>query len=219
VPVLAVPADAVYVEPFVGGANVMAAVVAARRIGADAHPYLIALHRAIAAGWVPPAGIDRDTFEAVRDNLAFFPAHVVGFVGFGASLQGAFFRGFDRGTVDPKKPEYLVDRAAGLSKVLQAAHAGPLRGVEWRHSNYDQLDIPDGAYVYCDPPYAGTAGYSTGTFDHVAFWRWASALRGRCTVRVSEFSAPDGWRCVWEQERPLMGSGAARRTKIERLFA
>lgn len=219
VPVLAVPADVTYVEPFVGGANIMAAQAhVRRRIGADAHLELIALHRAIQAGWVPPADVTREEYEAVRDNREAFPPHVVGFVGFGGSLQGAFFRGWDRGTVDPAKPGYLVDRCKGLAGALAKARPA-LLGVEFRHCDYASLDIPDGAFVYCDPPYAGTAGYSTGAFDHVAFWAWAERLRERCIVRVSEFSAPPSWRVVWEQERPLMGSGPARRTKVERLFA
>lgn len=42
-----------YVEPFVGGAN-MIDKVEGNRIGNDIHSYLIALHKAIQLGWKPP---------------------------------------------------------------------------------------------------------------------------------------------------------------------
>lgn len=222
VPIMNVPADAVYIEPFVGGANMMAAQAHVKiRVGADAHRELIALHSAISAGWRPSElapHVDKEAFDHIKSNRASLPDYLVGFVGFCASLQGAYFRGFDRGTVDPAKPEYLVNRALGSAKVLEKQHASTLRGVRWVHSSYDALSIPDGAWVYCDPPYAGTAGYSTGAFDHDAFWAWAERLSSRCRVLVSEFTAPANWRVLWEQERPLMGSGAAKRTKVERLF-
>jgi DNA adenine methylase len=222
VPVMNVPADALYVEPFVGGANIMAAQShVRRRVGCDAQPYLIALHRAIQAGWRPSELahlVDKEAFDAVKATPDAFAPCLTGFIGFCASLQGAFLRGFDRGTVNPAKPEYLVNRALGSARVLEKQHATVLKDVAWHCASYESLAIPGGAWVYCDPPYAGTAGYSTGAFDSVAFWAWARALRERCRVFVSEFSAPSDWTPVWEQTRPLMGSGGARRMKVERLY-
>ena len=33
-------------------------------------------------------------------------------------------------------------------------------------ASYDQIEIPKGAVIYCDPPYQGTAEYSEGGFNH-----------------------------------------------------
>jgi DNA adenine methylase len=224
VPILNVPSDVVYVEPFVGGANMMAAMRHVRvRRGSDANRYIIALHQAIQSGWHPPAeSVNREVWErckAHQDDGLYEP-HEVGFIGFGASMQGAFFRKyveFPNEGPNPTQKDNVRQIESCRNVLLKAKSA--LDGVEFQWCDYDALSIPDGAYVYCDPPYAGTAGYSTGKFNHTEFWEWARRLRERCTVRVSEFSAPDDWRVVWEQERPLMGSGAKRRLKTERLFA
>lgn len=218
VPVMAVPSDVVYVEPFVGGANVMAAQShVMRRIGADLHPELIALHRAIADGWVPDAElVNRELYERMRTHQNEYAAAWLGFVGFCASMHGDFFRCFIDKPKDWRQTNNITYAQSGRNVLLKARPK--LLGVEWLCCSYDVLDIPDGAWVYCDPPYADTAGYSTGPFDNTAFWAWAARLRERCKVFVSEFTAPDGWRVAWEQERPLMGSGRARRRKVERLF-
>ena len=43
-----------------------------------------------------------------------------------------------------------------------------LQGVEFVHSDYQNLDIPDNSIVYCDPPYAGTTKYEDD-FNHDEF--------------------------------------------------
>jgi site-specific DNA-adenine methylase len=42
-----------YVEPFVGGANMIEAIECDTRIGNDANKYLIAMWQRLQAGWVP----------------------------------------------------------------------------------------------------------------------------------------------------------------------
>ena len=44
----------VYVEPFVGGANMIQHIVCDRRIGNDYNKYLIAMFQRLQAGWIPP---------------------------------------------------------------------------------------------------------------------------------------------------------------------
>jgi DNA adenine methylase len=217
VPVMAVPSDVTYVEPFIGGANVMAAQShVLHRIGGDAHPYLIALHQAIQEGWDPPTDIDREVYNHVRDNRDMWQPKEVGFVGFCASMHGDFFRCFIDKPKDSRQTNHVTYAESGRNVLLKARPK--LLGVRFVCSTYEALEIPDGAWVYCDPPYAGTAGYSTGAFDHATFWLWAERLRGRCKVFVSELTAPAGWSVLWEQERSRMGSGSAKRKTVERLF-
>ncbi|CAH9012928.1 putative DNA adenine methylase [Vibrio phage 141O35-1] len=45
-----------WVEPFVGGANMIDKVEAPLRIGGDFNEYVIALYHALQSGWVPPYG-------------------------------------------------------------------------------------------------------------------------------------------------------------------
>lgn len=54
-----------YVEPFVGGAN-MIDKVNGLRIGADNNVYLIEMWKALQKGWKPPKEITRETYNDFR---------------------------------------------------------------------------------------------------------------------------------------------------------
>ena len=83
---------------------------------------------------------------------------------------------------------------------------------------YWELDIPDGSFVYCDPPYAGVTGY-VDVFDSVKFWEWAECLSVRCRVFVSEYSAPSGWACVWSAATASsLDRDRGSKRSVERLF-
>ena len=64
----------VYVEPFVGGANLICAVDGPR-IGADKCPYLIALLTAVRDGWTPPEFVSEEYYNAVKADRSGYPAH------------------------------------------------------------------------------------------------------------------------------------------------
>jgi DNA adenine methylase len=90
-----------YIEPFVGGGSVYAAVAPSfPRAGfGDLHPDLIALWAAVAEGWLPPENISEDDYRTVRAGPV---CALRGFVGFGCSFGGKWFGGYARA---PKTPE------------------------------------------------------------------------------------------------------------------
>lgn len=82
------------------------------------------------------------------------------------------------------------------------------------------MEIPDGALVYCDPPYEGTAGYKDA-FDNSKFWTWVRKLSLRCTVFVSEYKAPPDFNCVWSKNRKVTlhnASNKISKQRVEKLF-
>lgn len=109
----------------------------------------------------------------------------------------------------------------------------PLRGltknttgqITFKWGSYDEVEIPDGSLVYCDPPYAKTASYasnSEGGFDHGKFWQWVREKSKTCSVYVSEETAPDDFYSILDI--PLargLGSGqkdGGKKVVIEKLF-
>ena len=66
-------------------------------------------------------------------------------------------------------------------------------GVSVSKADYREVEIPDGAVVYCDPPYKGTAEY-TIPFDSDGFYEWARECPH--PVYFSEYSAPSYFRRV-----------------------
>jgi len=202
-----------YVEPFVGGAN-MIDKVDGNRIGSDVHPHLIAMLDAASKGWQPPHDVCEVEYAMCRQARDVTPH--IGFVGFGCSYSGKWFGGYARGDdVNSVPRNYASESARNLIK-----QAKGLAGVQFRCGSYDELDIPDASIIYCDPPYAGTTRYATSAFDHAAFWRWCERMVAEGhTVFVSEYAAPDGWECVWEKRvNNTLTKDTGSKQGVEKLF-
>ena len=211
---MAVPPSATYYEPFCGMLGVLRHVRCRRRVASDARLAVITFWRAVQAGWLPPTTLDEDGYAALKaadDPLDPRTAWAAA----GCSFGGRWWGGFARGHTDPS----VAHRAA--------AEAVPhLRGVEFVHRDYADLDPDPGSVVYCDPPYAGTTDYpDVGPFDHRAFWRTASRWSRASTVYVSEFTGPsasDGVAAedIWATRRRIAveSSTGANRKRDDRLY-
>lgn len=203
-----------YVEPFVGGAN-MIDKVDGNRIGADVNQYLIkALELVRDKPELIPTNnkeytkemrdlaIERDSSDPV-DCLMFFACS------FAAMFKGGWAIGH---------PHEDFVRAAKSNATKQS----PLiKGVSFLCCSYDEIEIPKGSIIYCDPPYTGTAKYkAVDDFNHAEFWQWC---REKCAeghqVFVSEYNAPDDFVCIWQQELNVTVAKTGKHKKaIEKLF-
>lgn len=72
---------------------------------------------------------------------------------------------------------------------------------EFKCSDYQDLEIPDGSFVYADPPYVrGNARncYGLGKFNHEEFWNWARKVGKRCQLIITEFEAPSDFIPIFD---------------------
>lgn len=76
-------------------------------------------------------------------------------------------------------------------RLLNTQSLQRLQRLQRLHKDYREVEIPSGAVVYCDPPYAGTSGYGNAAFDHEAFYGWARAVSRTHILFVSEYSMPE----------------------------
>ncbi len=215
--------DRPWVEPFVGGAN-MIDKVDGRRIGNDIHPYLIALLRAVQEGWVPPTRISQEEYYAIKKAPQKYPNELVGFVGFLCSFAGGWFQGYARGndlirrntspTIDSKKTNY----AERGSRVL-VKQAEKFVGIDFRCGDYFKMEIPPHSLIYCDPPYVGKKQYKN-RIDQEQFWDWCREKKAEGhLVYVSEHSAPDDFECIKAvQHETRVRQQGERIATIEKLF-
>ena len=206
-----------YVEPFVGGGNLIDKVTG-NRWGND---------------------FFKPTFEAlslIRDNLEKFPKNNLefteedhkicrkdkthplhGLAGFAFSFAGGFYGGWCRG-----KDNFGKDRDYINEAYKNALKQSPLlQNVRLTNLSYDEMDIPKNSIVYCDPPYQNTTSYKTKVnFDHDKFWEWVRVLSKDNEVFVSEYSAPNDFETVFEM--PLSNTfckdAIHKKTAIEKLF-
>lgn len=204
----------VWVEPFVGGANIIDKVPCRVRIGADVHPQLIKLLVAVRDGWIPPDVVTEEMYKyemREKQNTA-----KCGFVGFCCSYSGKWFGGYARGNTNKGvSRNYAKEAQQNLLK-----QAPNLQGVELLWCPYTELEIPDGAIIYCDPPYRDTTKYSSGNFDHNMFWDWCEQkAKDGHRVYVSEYTAPDGWKAVWQKQvNNTLAKDTGSKKGTEKLF-
>ncbi len=184
--------DRWYVEPFCGGCNVIDKVNFPNRIASDVNHYLIDMWEALQYGWEPPDECSKAFYEEIRDNKDKWGDAMVGYIGFNASYNGKFFGGW---TGSYTARNYYAEKRRNIMSQIKN-----LQGVRFFNDSYLDCQVPKDAIVYCDPPYAGTTDYKD-KFHHADFWDWAEVMTkcGR-KVFVSEYTAPEGWKAIWEKE-------------------
>ena len=97
-----------------------------------------------------------------------------------------------------------------------------LRDVVFQYSDYKNLTIPKNSVIYCDPPYEGTTKYKDD-FNHTEFWEWCrTKTKQGHKVFVSEYKAPEDFKCVWEKETKSSlsanGKSGGNKLSTEKLF-
>ena len=92
-----------------------------------------------------------------------------------------------------------------------------LQGLQSLQSDYRSVPIPDGAVVYCDPPYRGTNCGCYEGFDFEAFDAWLASCGHLCVV--SEYTAPAGCVEVAARQKQCSASANGKSQRVtERLF-
>ena len=203
-----------WVEPFVGGGNMIDKVPPSfERIGYDLnmHAIMAMIDIRDRAADLP----DSVTEQEYNDMKGLPAASVTSWVRFATSFGGKLDAGYarEKGSDDSTFCGYGKRNALKQQPLLQ--------GVQFTHGCYQDLDVSS-ALIYCDPPYANTAGYKTGDFNHEEFFDWcrAQAAKGN-VVFVSEYNAPADFICLWQGEiKTNFASSrtAATHNAVERLF-
>ena len=89
--------------------------------------------------------------------------------------------------------------------------------------SYDEIDIPEGAVVYCDPPYHAckTDLYEgkAKTFDHGAFYDWCVRVSKTNPIFISEYSIEDDRFEIAAEKQKLTRLSSAKSFNVtERLY-
>lgn len=217
--------DQVYVEPFVGGCNVIDKV-GGERIGCDNNKYLIAMYKYLQNNQSPNFDQSKQHYDDVRqafkdNDPSNFEDWYIGYVGFMASANGRFFDGGYSGKSNTKigtVRDYIDESIRGLDKQIPN-----LKDIDFVCADYKDLIIPPNSIIYCDPPYANSKNYSIGGFNSDEFWEWCRVLASKGhKIFVSEYEAPPDFKAVWSQEvtSSLRANNKVRGAKksLEKLF-
>lgn len=197
----------VYIEPFVGGANILDKVRCKNRVGSDINYYLIALLSHVRDGGELPEFVDRDTYMNLRASLdkeiylkgKYLPTEYedwyIGACGFLASYNGRFFNGGYGGYVETKDGSYRNYYDEAKRNLIKQSEL--FKGAEFICRDFREVEAHN-SVIYCDIPYFGTSNYiRSEVFDHNSFWEWAREKSKDNIVLISEYTAPIDFECVW----------------------
>ena len=88
--------------------------------------------------------------------------------------------------------------------------------------SYDEIDIPDDAVVYCDPPYHASDNSlyeGTARFDHNAFYDWCVRVSKTNPIFISEYSIEDDrFEIVAEKQKLTRLASSKSFNVTERLY-
>jgi len=135
-----------------------------------------------------------------------------GYAGFAFSYSGKWLGGWCRDGLN--KRDYVNE---AYKNALNQSDS--LKGIRFVNETYDKLQIPENSLIYCDPPYENTTSYKDG-FNHKDFWQWCrnKSDEGHI-VYVSEYNAPDDFKCVWSKEIvSSLTQDTGSKKAVEKLF-
>ena len=183
-----------YIEPFVGGGNMIDKIKCETKVGIDNNHYLISMWKELQSGWKPPLHISEEEYYLVRDNKDNYPPHYVALVGFCATFGAKWFDGYARGNKSDGTPRDMSNEA--IRNILK--QLPNVMDVEFICDDYRNLKDVKDALIYCDPPYANTTKYKDN-FNHDEFWDWVRKVSKNNIVLVSEYNAPNDFDCIWSK--------------------
>lgn len=99
-----------------------------------------------------------------------------------------------------------------LERLGSLAELGPLENLTTSGKDYQEVEIPAGAVIYCDIPYKDTDCAQYGGFDHERFYTWA---REQNNIFISEYQMPGDFVELSSIRKLAMG---ARSEATEKLF-
>lgn len=204
-----------YIEPFVGGGNLIQHIVCDNKFGYDNNEYLIEFWKQIQNGWNPLNDIvmTKDFYTDVRNNPNLYPKHIVALCGFCATYQGKWFGGYANisYTKTGKVRNYYNEAVRNVLKQKDY-----IKDVIFDCKSYEQIQTSN-SLIYCDPPYANTTKYKDN-FDNEKYWDWVRNMSKTNIVLCSEYSAPDDFECIWSKSKIVSLNKDIHTEVTEKLF-
>ena len=133
-----------------------------------------------------------------------------------------------RDYMDSTKKQARLTECEGVGRLVQLERVSRLQVLQGLQGlqvlqglqgDYRLVDIPEGATVYCDPPYRGTPNssrYNSGNFDFDAFDAWLGGVD--FPVYVSEYDAPPGCVEIASIARTSSFAASGNIKRTERIF-
>lgn len=204
-----------WIDNFCGGCNLIDKVPNTfKRIGLDNNPHTIQALIGIRDHLNElPSETTEEYYKEIKGTP---PDPITSWIRFVASFGGRFENGYGRQGNTKKYRNSLTSQ--GLNNAKKQSPF--LQGIELICTDYDKYEYPDNCIIYMDIPYKGVTSYKGAKFDHDKFWKWCEEMSKKHIVFISEYNAPENFKCIWEKE--IQTCFASNRTqadvRTEKLF-
>lgn len=188
-----------YIEPFVGGGNMITAIDCMNRIGSDLDEDLICLLNYMKENpdlKIFPNVCSKEHFYDVKQNriTGKYSKEYVSGIGHFATFGGRYFNsGYAR---DPsRKRNIYFERLTNARK--QASYFKDISFNCCDYKTYLSANFKDCVF-YLDPPYRNTMSYANQKIDYDEFYDFCKKIGKNNFVFISEYNMPDDFQCVWK---------------------
>ncbi|BDR74235.1 hypothetical protein K144316041_p20740 (plasmid) [Clostridium tetani] len=206
----------IYIEPFVGGANMIEHIKCKKKIGSDINEYLISMWQDLQSGWTPPETISREMYNDIKKNKDKYGKSLVAVAGFCATYNAKWFGGY-AGMVKTKINTYRNYYDEAIRNIKKQMLN--LFDVEFKCCDYTSYNNITNALIYCDIPYQGTTKYGCNkNFNYNKFWNWVREMSKDNIVLISEYNAPNDFKCIFEKTLITTLDKSSRKKDTEKLF-
>ena len=147
--------------------------------------------KGVQEGYELPEYISEERYKYIKQHKDEDPI-LAGFVGFGCSFGGKWFGGYAR---NKENTNYALQSKKSLLNDMAT-----LNKSEFMCNDYQNVVLPDGCFVYADPPYDNTTCYCGEKFDSQIFWQYARDVSKNHLIFISEQHAPDDFIAIWSHE-------------------
>ena len=205
-----------YIEPFVGGANLIDKIECNNKYGYDINENLIELLQYAQLNDLPET-ITENEYNKVKNNKENYPKWYVGLVGFCGSFGAKYFGGYARRNNGDDVP------AQAIRNLRKQSQSKNFKDIIFDTADFRILQNIKNSLIYCDIPYKGTTQYKNNNFPYDEFYDWCIKMSKNNTVLISEYDMPsDKFTPIWSMElKTSLGSGVnvnSDRNRIEKLF-
>ena len=211
-----------YIEPMVGGANIIDKIVCENKVGGDINSELIALLQYIQTDNEISIAPEMCTFEHyadVRLHTNKYSMKYTALIGYCASYGGRYFDGgFARNSRTDDRNSSTIKYRNNLKNLKsQASH---LKDITFMCCDYKKFADYKDCLFYFDPPYKGTKQYSIQNINYDEFYDFLRQLSKNNIVLVSEYNMPNDFKCIWQKERNVQQKSdrVAAEKATEKLF-
>ena len=214
-----------YLEPFVGGANIIDKIKCKQKIGNDINRPLIALLNYVKSDGILIDEVSKDFYDEVKNNQDKYEDWIVGCVGFLASYNGRFFdggyakSGYEKIKNGFKYRDYYKE---AKNNIIVQSKSNLFKQVVFECGDYiDFLEKynPKNSLIYFDPPYKNVKQYRNSIrFDYDLFWNTVRKYSKNNICIVSELEAPKDFVCIWEKSVSRSIKVSDKTKAIEKLF-